>query len=100
MVDKGLEEIYIGSKSVAEQFDMRSVPFDTFQKIINLSHLEARDKSASEFMDQFNKMLETMYQTGVKYALSNNSENIPLTYIREMVDLCKENFKQALTSNV
>lgn len=91
-VSTNLDRIYAAAKDIAKQWDMNSIPAETFKLILSKSKpaINTEFKSVNDHNKAFNKCLDSLYDSCLKVSKKIGSNKISIESIREGLKIIKE----------
>jgi hypothetical protein len=95
LVYKNLDQIYKTSKTIAADWDSKTIPLDTLKVILDKSrpNINTGVKELDLFNIKYCNMLETLYKTCTGIAKKMQSKSIPISLIKNGIELMKKAFK-------
>jgi septation ring formation regulator EzrA len=97
MVSPHLKKIYTTAKSIANDWDKKTIPLTTLRIIIDKSKLKPSGvKENDVFIVQFNNTIESLHTSLTDIAKKMDSKSIPVSKIKEGIEVINTSFKSTL----
>jgi hypothetical protein len=95
LVYKNLDSIYKASKSIASNWDAKTIPLETLKIIVDKSMLSVNTgiKELDLFNINYCNMLDTFYKTCAKISRKMNSKSIPISEIKNGINIMKSAYE-------
>ena len=88
---KSLEK---AAKKIAKEWDLKTIPLLTINKMIDIIRFETDEKELQEFKNAYNKTLETLKDVLRKKAKEMNSKSVSIEYLSKAINVIKTEFKK------
>ena len=97
-----MNRIQLTAAKIAKEFDMNSVPVTTLKTITDKEILKPVSDMTSDnisYINHVNKVVKLIFQEGEAHAKKNGSKNVPVAYIKEMVRVVNNSYKEGVKEN-
>lgn len=91
LINRNLDAIYKTSKSIASEWDKKTIPLKALKTIVDKSKpsVNTESKEVNEFIKSYNKCLDSLYKSCVEIASKMNSKDIPVSQIKNGINIIK-----------
>ncbi len=93
---KRIDLVYVNAKNTAKMFKTDSISIKSFQGVCSDLKVPVENDGNKEFMTNLNDVFDTIADACWKFAETNNSAQIPLEYVKIVVEQAKKSLKEVL----